>query len=59
MNGWMCGWMKYSWFTMLCYFQAYSRVIQLYMYIYIYFWFHIFFPYSLLKILSIIPCTIQ
>ena len=22
--------LKYSWFTMLCYFQAYSRVIQLY-----------------------------
>ena len=43
MNVWMCGWMKYSWFTMLCYFQAYSRVIQLYMYIYIFFFGFIFF----------------
>ena len=27
---------KYSWFTMLCLFQVYSKVIQLYIYIHIY-----------------------
>ena len=29
--------LEYSWFTMLCQFQVYSKVIQLYIYIYLFF----------------------
>jgi len=37
--------LKYSWFTMLCQFLLYSKVMQLYIYIYILF--HILFHYGL------------
>ena len=37
--------LKYSWFTMLCCFQVYSKVIKLYLYIF----FQTFFPYKLLQ----------
>ena len=39
--------LKYSYFTMLCQFQVYSKVIQLYIYIYIIF--QILFHYRLLQ----------
>ena len=42
---------------MLCSFQVYSKVIQLYIYIYILFRFFSIIGYE--KILSIIPCAIQ
>ena len=32
-----CHFGEYSWFTMLCYFQVYSTVIQLHIYIYPFF----------------------
>ena len=46
--------LKYSWFTV---FQAYSKVIQLYIYFFVcLFCFHILFHYY--KILNILPCAI-
>ena len=41
--------MKNSWFTMLCLFQVYRKVIQLCIYIYIHILFHILFCYGLLQ----------
>ena len=34
--------LKHSWFTMLCYFQVYSKVIQLYIYMCIYVYMHVY-----------------
>ena len=44
--------LKYSWFTVLCYFQVYSTVIQITV-------IQIIFFYRLLQILSIILCATQ
>ena len=43
---------------MLCQFQVYSKVIQLYTYIYLFF-FRFFSPISYYRILSRVPCAIQ
>ena len=50
--------LKQNCFTMLCYFQVYSKVIQLYMYIYTFF-FRFFSLIGYYKILSIVPCAMQ
>ena len=57
--------LKYSWFTMLCYFQVYSKVIQLYIHVYIhtYIDIYIFFSrfFSIIgyyRILNIVPCCV-
>ena len=46
--------LKYSWLTILCKFQVYSKVIQLDMYISIFFFFYSF-PLQVI----IVPCAIQ
>ena len=44
---------------MLCWFQVYCKVIQLYIYIYIYIFFFRFFSLiGYYKILSVVPCAI-
>ena len=48
--------LKYSWFTMLCWFQVYCKVIQLYIYIYIYIFFSIMVYH---RILNIVSCALQ
>ena len=47
--------LNYSWFTMLCYFLVYSKVVQLYIYIWIYVFFFIIGYY---KILNIVSCAV-
>ena len=50
--------LEYSWFTMLCYFQMYSKVTRLYIYIYPFFF--SFFSYiGYYGILIRVPCAIQ
>ena len=50
--------LAYIWFTVLCWFQVYSKVNQLYMYIYPLF-FRFFSIIDYYKILNIVPCAIQ
>ena len=49
--------LEYSWYTMLCSFQVYSKVIQLYINIYIPF--QILFNKGYYKILNIVPCALE
>ena len=51
--------LKYSWFTMLWYFQMYSKVIQLYIYyVYMYIFFRFFSVIGYCNILNIVVCAI-
>ena len=58
--------LKYSWFTMLCYFLLYSKVTQLYVYIfvcvcvYMYISFFVFFSITVChRILNLVPCAVH
>ena len=52
--------LRYSWFTVMCCFQMYIKVIiYIYIYIYMYFFFQIFSVRNYYKILSIVPCAIE
>ena len=50
--------LEYSWLTMLCYFQMYNKVIQLYIYMYL-FLFKFFSWLGCYRILSRVPWAIQ
>ena len=49
--------LEYSWFTMLCSFQLYNKVIQLYLYMYL-FSFKFFSQLGCYIILSRVPCAL-